>query len=302
MCVFQTTWIRTSPGLQIQRASSGPKRPCSPSSGSAASSSSCSSSSSLSSSLRCASGPGKTPTRSPAPPRCPSAPCPTPSCRGARLGRSPATSSFRCGQRTTTALTMRRWAATMATRSTSSRRCRRRAPPTSTTKSDALLRSRRRGQEIEREREKEKKREERLTYVRGKDTFLLHFRGTCFFKPVLFLAPAAQIWRTVHWPVTSGVRSWRMRDRGLFCLFGLPDNPHLLPSSSSPPLCLTSHLPYRSPSCVLTARRVGLRGGEAPTDGTQTSSFAVPLWGRDITYLSSPKSALHPIKHTTLAH
>lgn len=182
-------------------ASFSPKLPSSPSSELAASFSSCSSSSSSFYSLRCANVPGKMLIHSPAPRLCHLARCPIPSSPGARLARSPVTSSFHCGQRTTTALTMRRWAATMATQSTLSRRCPHRAQPTSTTKFNTLH-----------NQQEKKKRSAWFTFM-GRNTF--RFGTWCFLKPVLFLPPAAQIWRDVHWAVTSTAVGWLLRV--LFC-------------------------------------------------------------------------------------
>lgn len=250
------------------------KLPSSLSSGLAASCSSCSSSSSSFYSLRCANVPGQTLIRSPAPRLCPSARCPIPSSRGARLARSPVTSSFHCGQRTTTALTMRRWAATMATRSTLSRRCPHRVQPTSTTKFE------------KKNKYIEKKREERLIYVHGKKHVPLWD---------LMLPQARVISTTCCTNLERRALSSNQHGCGLtaesFILFWLSDN--LLPY---PPLT-----PFPLPHHAIIGQG---RGGAG---GCQKMDLCLPgllsprqrrIWLNSLSWIHS---ALHPTKHTLVA-
>lgn len=118
----------------------------------------------------------------------------------------------------------------------------------------------------------EREKEERLIYVLGRNTFLCILGTWCFFKPLLFLPPAAQIWRDTHWPVTSGVVSWLMREVYSVCLGCLTIPPSLTPSPSLP---LTSHL-LRLPAVLW-------QGGEAGVNQqmeVQLPGSPFPLMGR----------------------
>lgn len=127
--------------------------------------------------------------------------------------------------------------------------------------------------------------EERLIYVHGKNTF--RFGTWCFLKPALFLPPAAQIWRDVHWAVTSTSVGWLLRV--LFCFdCQTPSSFTLL----SPPFLYRTMLYYD--------------GGAGPEDAKRWNScFLVccPLYnaGYDLTHFSLRHSVLHPTKHTLVA-
>lgn len=104
--------------------------------------------------------------------------------------------------------------------------------------------------------------EERLIYVHGKNTF--RFGTWCFLKPVLFLPPAAQIWRDVHWAVTSTSVGWLLRV--LFCF------------DCQTPSSLT---PFPLPHHAILWQ--GGQGWRTPKDGTLTSWFSDPSTTQDTT-------------------